>query len=170
MAGGSDTVKDRVTHLEEFVGTALVEDSVCLAAQCAESASELVALKKMLEDFMATTEAKFTAIVTDMESLVDVFKSNIRAVKEDVSLLKKVSHGQEERSPLSKVKVPDPKQFSGNRNAKDLENFLWDMEQYFKAARISEEEKVTVTCVFLTGDAKLWWRTRVSAQVLGDRR
>ncbi|CAL9004855.1 unnamed protein product, partial [Prunus brigantina] len=103
MAGGSDTVKDCVTRLEEFVGTPLVEDSVCLAAQCAESASELV------------------AFVTDMESLVDVFKANIRVVEEDVSLLKKVSH--------------------------DLENFLWEMEQYFKVARISEEEKVTVTCM-----------------------
>ncbi|KAI5351345.1 PREDICTED: POPTR_0016s10030g [Prunus dulcis] len=88
MVGGSDTVKDRVTRLEEFVGTPLVEDSVCLAAQSLAS--------------------------------------------------------EEERSPLSKVKVPDLKQCSGNRNAKDLENFLWDMEQYFKAACISEEEKMAV--------------------------
>lgn len=92
MASGSDTVKDRVTRPEEFVGTPLVKDSVCLAAQCAESAQCLAALRKSLEDFMAATDSKFTATVIDMESLVDVFKSNIRDIEEDVSLLKKVLH------------------------------------------------------------------------------
>ncbi|GAV92049.1 hypothetical protein CFOL_v3_35433 [Cephalotus follicularis] len=59
----------------------------------------------------------------------------------------------------SKVKFPEPKSFAGTRSAKDLENFLWDMEQYFKAARIPEGEKVTITSMYLTEDAKLWWRT-----------
>lgn len=58
--------------------------------------------------------------------------------------------------------VPDPKSFSGTRNAKDLENFLWDMEEYFKAARVPEGEKVRITSMYLTGDAnKLWWRRRM---------
>src|SRR5262249_7140356 len=47
------------------------------------------------------------------------------------------------------------------RNAKELENFLWDMEQYFKAARVPETEKVTLTTMYLAGDAKLWWRSRL---------
>ena len=34
------------------------------------------------------------------------------------------------------VRVPELKPFGGARNAKDLKNFLWDMEQYFIAARI----------------------------------
>jgi hypothetical protein len=59
-----------------------------------------------------------------------------------------------------KLKVPEPKAFAGVRSAKELENFLWDMEQYFRAARIPEAEKLTVTTMYLTGDAKLWWRTR----------
>ena len=57
----------------------------------------------------------------------------------------------------TKVKVPEPKPFKGARNAKDLENFLWDMEQYFKAAKVM----VTITSMYLSGDAKLWWRTYV---------
>ncbi|KAL0364745.1 UNVERIFIED_CONTAM: hypothetical protein Sangu_0572100 [Sesamum angustifolium] len=63
---------------------------------------------------------------------------------------------------MSKVKVPDPKPFGGARSAKELENFLWDMETYFQAARIPEAEKVSITSMYLTGDAKLWWRTRLS--------
>ena len=59
-----------------------------------------------------------------------------------------------------KIKVPKPKGFGGARSAKELENFLWDMEQYFVAFTVPEEERVTVVCMYLEGDAKLWWRTR----------
>ncbi|KAL4632766.1 hypothetical protein ACB092_04G074200 [Castanea dentata] len=56
----------------------------------------------------------------------------------------------------TKVKVPKPKPFNSARNAKDLENFLWDMEQYFKVVRVPSQEMVTITSMHLSGDAKLW--------------
>ena len=39
-------------------------------------------------------------------------------------------HGTPSASDPSptKVRMPEPKPFGGARNAKDLENFLWDME------------------------------------------
>ena len=35
------------------------------------------------------------------------------------------------------------------------------MEQYFKAARVLDQEMVTIIIMYFSGDAKLWWRTRV---------
>ncbi|KAL0315103.1 UNVERIFIED_CONTAM: hypothetical protein Scaly_2889100 [Sesamum calycinum] len=70
---------------------------------------------------------------------------------------------------MSKVKVPDPKPFGGARSGKELENFLWDMETYFQAARIPEAEKVSITSMYLTGDAKLWWRTRLFDDASANR-
>ncbi|KAL6321338.1 hypothetical protein AAG906_016393 [Vitis piasezkii] len=35
------------------------------------------------------------------------------------------------------------------------------MEQFFKATHIPDGEKVSITSMNLTGDAKLWWRTRM---------
>ncbi|RVW59557.1 Retrovirus-related Pol polyprotein from transposon 297 [Vitis vinifera] len=35
------------------------------------------------------------------------------------------------------------------------------MEQFFKAAHIPDGEKVSITSMYLTSDAKLWWRTRM---------
>ena len=60
-----------------------------------------------------------------------------------------------------KVRVPEPKGFEGARNAKELENFLWDIEQFFKAAHVPNEEMVSITSMYLFGDAKLWWCTRM---------
>lgn len=48
------------------------------------------------------------------------------------------------------------------KECQKVREFLWDMEQYFKAAWVPENEQVTITSMYLAGDAKLWWRTRVS--------
>ena len=34
------------------------------------------------------------------------------------------------------------------------------MEQYFTAARLPDADKLNITTMYLTSDAKLWWRTR----------
>lgn len=71
-------------------------------------------------------------------------------------MLKRAINGlSREREVSIKVKVPELKPFNGARSAKDLENFLWDMEQYFNVARVLDQEKVTITSMYLFGDAKL---------------
>lgn len=40
-----------------------------------------------------------------------------------------------------------------------IEDF-WDMEQYFKAVRAPFYDQVTMATKSLSGDVKLWWRTR----------
>ncbi|KAA0025392.1 uncharacterized protein E6C27_scaffold1220G00220 [Cucumis melo var. makuwa] len=62
---------------------------------------------------------------------------------------------------VSRVKIPEPKPFCGARDAKALENYIFDLEQYFKATNtITEETKVTLATMHLSEDAKLWWRSR----------
>ncbi|KAA0051468.1 uncharacterized protein E5676_scaffold148G00230 [Cucumis melo var. makuwa] len=62
---------------------------------------------------------------------------------------------------ISKVKVLEPKPFCGARDAKALENFIFDLEQYFKVTNIvTEEAKVTLAMMHLSEDAKLWGRSR----------
>ena len=74
-----------------------------------------------------------------------------------IALLKRAMHGlPREGEVATKVKVPEPKPFNGARSAKDLENFFWDMEQYFKVARVLDQDIVTITSMYLLGDAKLW--------------
>ena len=74
-----------------------------------------------------------TEVLSEMEKL----RRMIELLQADISILKKVllqgcSSSNANVGP--KVSVPEPKSFSGNRNAKELENFLWDTEQFFKAA------------------------------------
>ena len=46
---------------------------------------------------------------------------------------------------FNKVNVSEPKPFYGVRDAKALENFIFDLEQYFWATNtVAEEVKVTI--------------------------
>ena len=87
----------------------------------------------------------------------------MESLQVDVAVLKKIMlQGCPSNTYVGpKVRVLKPKGFSGNRNAKELENFLLDMEQLFKATHVLDSEKVSITSMYLIGDAKLWWRTRV---------
>ncbi|TYK16608.1 uncharacterized protein E5676_scaffold21G004350 [Cucumis melo var. makuwa] len=63
--------------------------------------------------------------------------------------------------PVSGVKILEPKPFCGARDAKALENYIFDLEQYFRTTNtVTEEAKVTLATMHLFEDAKLWWRSR----------
>ena len=78
-------------------------------------------------------------------------------MQKDVAIIKKaVLQG----SPMNvkvglKVQVLEPKSFNGNRDAKELENCLLDMEKFFKAAHVPKGEKVSIASTHLTRNVKL---------------
>ncbi|KAA0051107.1 9-cis-epoxycarotenoid dioxygenase NCED6 [Cucumis melo var. makuwa] len=46
-------------------------------------------------------------------------------------------------------------------DAKALENFIFDLEQYFKTTiMVTNEAKVTLATMHLSEHAKLWWRSQ----------
>ncbi|KAK3010186.1 hypothetical protein RJ639_010771 [Escallonia herrerae] len=73
----------------------------------------------------------------------------------------RVEHRARHSEALVEPRVPEPKSYGGARDAKELENFLFDIEQYFRAIRVdSEATKVSMAAMYLVGDAKLWWRKK----------
>ncbi|KAH7856309.1 hypothetical protein Vadar_006597 [Vaccinium darrowii] len=105
-------------------------------------------------------------MMVDVTKLSDGMKERVSNIELDLLVVNRAflgcSDGLDNRVNM---KVPEPKAFGGARNAKELEDLLWDMEQYFSAARVPEGERVTITVMYLTGDAKLWWRTRSEDEV-----
>lgn len=64
----------------------------------------------------------------------------------------------------NKFKISKPKAFSENHIAKELENFIFNIKQYFKSigTSSSKETKVTLATMHLIEDMKLWWRSKVN--------
>ena len=73
---------------------------------------------------------KFAGLKVEIQSLMNDFKGVLQSYGEDIAVLKKAVLQECPSSPEAppKVRVLELKGFNGNRNTKELENFLWDME------------------------------------------
>ena len=61
----------------------------------------------------------------------------------------------------SRVEVPKPHMFSGKRDAKELDNYLWHILRYFEALALTDKAtKVRIITLYLTDNVTLWWRRR----------
>ncbi|KAL4281386.1 hypothetical protein GQ457_03G039320 [Hibiscus cannabinus] len=60
-----------------------------------------------------------------------------------------------------RVEVPRPRTFGGSRNAQEVDNFLYGLDQYLGAVGIVEDaSKIQTASLYLTDTAMLWWRRR----------
>ncbi|KAK4381999.1 hypothetical protein Sango_2915000 [Sesamum angolense] len=100
-------------------------------------------------------DKRVTSAIEETSILTNAVDVRVDGVQAQVDLLNRVVGRDEDHAPMSNVKVPNPKPFGGARSAKELENFLWNMEIYFQTAHIPEAEKVSITSIYLIGDVKL---------------
>jgi len=178
MAGGGSTqdLRERVAKLEALLGVPVEGSSASpVFEQIATMQDAIASLQATLDQHTAECMQRLddrtedhAAFAERMEGIceeTEAQREDVEAFSErmdaELMVLKRAIGGMPMSGEVpSKVKVPEPKPFTGTRSAKELENFLWDMEQYFRAARIPDDERVMITTMYLTGDAKLWWRTR----------
>ena len=160
MAG--ETLKERVSRLEEIVGNWNSEEGTVFAWS-AHVSNELNAQRDLAESHAKHVEGELVERKAEVQSGIEELRRMMESLQVDVAVFKKAMlQGYPSYADASlKVRVPEPKGFSGNRNVKELGNFLWDMEQFFKAAHVPDSEKVSITNMYLIGDPKLWWCTRV---------
>ena len=172
MIGGSamEALWERIARMEEMLGEWPCENGT-VASWEKHIVGEIQVQRSLLEIYDKFFEDKFVGLKVEIQSLIDDFKGFLQSYGEDIAILKKVaSQGCSSSSKTPpKVRVPERKSFNGNRNAKEFENFLWDMEQFFMAAHVPDSEKVSITNMYLTGDVKLWWRTRMEDDVESGR-
>lgn len=85
----------------------------------------MAGVKQTYAEFVSEFSDKLNKVMKDVTALVDVLKSDIRDLENEVGLVKKaISNTVRGDEGPSKVKVPEPKAYSGTHNAKELENFF----------------------------------------------
>ena len=160
MDNGSamEALWERIAWMEEVLREWPSEDD-SVASWVEHTMKEIQVQRSLLKMHDQFFEEKVASLKVDIQSLMDHFKSTLQSYGEDIVVLKNaVLQGSSSGSKSPpKIRVLEPKGFNGNKNAKQFENFLWGMKQFFKAAYVSDGEKVFITSMYLTGDAKLWW-------------
>lgn len=108
----------------------------------------------------------FMQMIDDLSKYFLVALNVVRAKITDVSAKLNLTMRAVENQALAvgeirvnRIKRPEPKPFYGAHDAKTLENFIFDMEQYLRTMNmITEDSKITLVTIHLIEDAKLWCR------------
>ncbi|KDP47021.1 hypothetical protein JCGZ_10748 [Jatropha curcas] len=67
-----------------------------------------------------------------------------------------------------RIEIPEPSPFKGIRDAREVDNFLFDIEAYFEAINYhSNEQRLKLVPMYLIDDGKLWWRGKVKEMKSG---
>ena len=144
----------QVSKLNAELGTT-TEANATLSIQLAKAFLLLGSQQDLMEMREKAFKERMETLRDKVLAVTEEFQERTRSLEGEIILLKQAMvQGTPSTSdlPPTKVRVHEPKPFSDARNAKDLENFLWDMEQYFIVG-----EHVTITTMYLSGDVKLWW-------------
>ena len=116
------------------------------------------------EEFM-----KVIDMLSSLESRVEVLTKHEEELRQEVAIYKMALSARVMAThEAPRVEVPKPHSFSGNRDAKDLDNYLWHMERYFEAIGLNNEEtKVRTATLYLIDNATLWWHRKFSEMEKG---
>ncbi|MFQ6630601.1 hypothetical protein Gotur_009813 [Gossypium turneri] len=172
-------VEERVGKLEESMedakesGNALGESiddlreqskdfvTMCLTSQ-RDSVQELLGYqRKKLTERNDALEAMMMALKEETMATTRALSTRIEELEGELALCRVAVENRVANAALSNDDVPKPKEFVRTRSACDVDNFLWRMENYFRAKGIMDDEvKVNTASMFLTDIALLWWRGR----------
>ena len=127
----------------------------------------LVSRVESLEKLPGEVTDNHKAIGETLETLTEDAKEAIQSLQQAVRAVDgKIDELANRSGPggmaFGRTKIPEPKPFSGARDSKVIDNFLFDLEIYFEATKIdTDEQRVKVAPMYIEEDAKLWWRTKV---------
>ncbi|KAK0570999.1 hypothetical protein LWI29_009608 [Acer saccharum] len=141
--------------------------------------SRMVGLEEAISGMQTTlgdAVDRLDGLETDYGEITQATKSTIhetqKGLKEDVEEVRTewvsykssptVAYGAtSSTSTLSAIQVPKPATYNGTRNAMEVENFLFGLEQYFEAKGARDDAtKIANTPTFLRDAAQLWWRRK----------
>ncbi|KAJ9702781.1 hypothetical protein PVL29_004490 [Vitis rotundifolia] len=146
MERGLEDLREQIQDLREGMLSSQVQPV---------SHEEFMSFQDKVMSMFASVESRMEALAARMEARDQEIRQELAIYKAAVSAQVMATQG------ASRVEVPKPQGFSGKRDAKELDNFLWHMERYFEAiALIDEAAKVRTATLYLTDTTTLWWRRR----------
>ncbi|MBA0756334.1 hypothetical protein Gogos_005457 [Gossypium gossypioides] len=98
-------------------------------------------LKEFVWDTISSSENKLAGKDDALEAMVTILKKEINELKGELKIFKAaIGNGMLASKPMKQaIDVPKPKAFKEARSASEVDNFLWSMEQYFRAMSIGDD-------------------------------
>nr|GEY53000.1 uncharacterized protein [Tanacetum cinerariifolium] len=129
--------------------------------------------ESMREDFRVALNTLSGDLKREIHDLRDLFMEEfgeevstlhqtIEDLQADVALYKRsLASGGDNANHGPKLDVPKPSPFVGKREARAVDDFLWEMEQYLEGVNVVDDaSKIKMATRYLKDTAALWWRRR----------
>jgi archaellum component FlaC len=176
---------DRIMSLENSV-EALEEHSIGKLETLQSNVQEVMDVQASLENDVQSMKGDVQAVVAQQTAMAEDFGrleakildavSNIQGQENQSAVMMErmtkeldrckqttasSSGGAASSMVTPRIEYPKPKHYDGRRDAKDVENFLWQMEVYFEGVNLIDEAmKVRTATMYLSDTASLWWRRK----------
>ncbi|KAK5802900.1 hypothetical protein PVK06_030529 [Gossypium arboreum] len=151
-----ENIEDMKEQFRDFVTT-------CLTSQRDHVQELLDSQRKKLTEMNNALEAMVKALKEETMATTLTLSTRIEELERKLALCRVAVEEGVSSAALSSECVPEPKKFVGTRSAGDVDNFLWRMENYFRAKGIVDDaDKVQTASLFLIDIAVLWWRGRTT--------
>ncbi|KAG8634265.1 hypothetical protein MANES_17G022547v8 [Manihot esculenta] len=123
----------------------------------------------IVEEIRDGAKETIDTINDNVKEMMNTFQGKLEELDARVNTIMKVTGSNDMKTcGAERTKVLEPKAFGGARDAKEVDNFLFDMELFFRVTkRESEEDKLLILPLYLVDDAKLWWRNKIVRAGLG---
>ena len=110
-----------------------------------------MSFQEKVMSMFSSVESRVEALVARMEAWNQEIQQEMAIYEIVISAWVMATH------EAPRVEVPKPHTFSGKKDAKELDNFLWHMEHYFEAIALTDEAtKVRTMTLYPTDNATLW--------------
>nr|GEW83524.1 putative retrotransposon Gag domain, nucleotide-binding alpha-beta plait domain protein [Tanacetum cinerariifolium] len=122
-------------------------------------------LKREIHDLRDAFMGEITKIREEFGEEVSTLHQVIEDLQADMALCKRsLASGGGNTNHGPKLDVPKPSPFVGKREARAIDDFLWEMEQYLKNVNVVDDaSKIKMATQYLKDTASLWWRRRYGA-------
>ncbi|GMQ10432.1 hypothetical protein CsSME_00053434 [Camellia sinensis var. sinensis] len=106
-------------------------------------------------------EERILKAISQFQDQVQELKEGLEETRADWAMSKRAvaSGGVTTNARFTpRLEAPQPKEFNGKSDAKELDDYIWHLERYFKALNLNDEmAKVRTASLYLTKLAGIWW-------------
>nr|GEU66337.1 hypothetical protein VITISV_008583 [Tanacetum cinerariifolium] len=119
-------------------------------------------LKREIHDLKDSFMGEITKIQEEFREEVSTLHQTIEDLQADMALCKRsLASGGGNTNHGLKIDVPKPSSFVGKREARVVDDCLWEMEQYLEGVNmVDDASKFKMATRYLKDTTTLWWRRR----------
>uniref|UniRef100_A0A5K0WI92 Ty3 transposon capsid-like protein domain-containing protein n=1 Tax=Nymphaea colorata TaxID=210225 RepID=A0A5K0WI92_9MAGN len=113
--------------------------------------------------------AELVAMNQSLSNLVKILQDKVAGLRASNQKLLRTNSASNSQERSSRVDVQRPMKYSDSRDARAIDNFLFQVDYYMNLQNVVEEDlKIKTVAMLLEGDAMAWWRRKMLDIENGD--